>query len=338
MKNNKIVLLTGIAGFIGYHTALKLLKEGYNVIGIDNINDYYNPKLKIDRLKELGIQFDYKNHRIVNEKTNLVFYYGDIQDSSLLEEIYQKENFSGIINLAAQAGIRYSIDKPLAYVDANITGFVNILELAKNHKISHVVYASSSSVYGPSAKQPFSETDPCNNQISIYAASKKTNESMAGVYAHLYDLQLTGLRFFTVYGPWGRPDMAPMLFAKAAYEDDTVKIFNYGNQSRDFTYVDDIVEGLFRVYEKKEEQLNHNIFNIGNGNPVNLLSFIETLESASGKTIKKELIAAQPGDVAETFADITKLSNYIDFKAQIGIAEGIKNFNDWYKSYYHFYN
>ncbi|WP_298150126.1 NAD-dependent epimerase/dehydratase family protein [Flavobacterium sp.] len=331
MTQNKTILLTGIAGFIGYHTASRLVRDGFRVIGIDNLNDYYSPQLKIDRLAQLGIQYQEGIQRF--EKEQIVFYYGDLQDSGLLDEIYRKEDCGGIISLAAQAGVRYSIDNPQAYVDSNITGFLNILELAKKYRPQHVVYASSSSIYGLNAKQPFSETDPCNTPISVYAASKKANESMAEVYAHLYHLKLTGLRFFTVYGPWGRPDMAPMLFAKAAYNNEQIKIFNYGNQSRDFTYIDDIVEGIVRVYSA--DSLNGStIFNIGNGHPVNLLAFVETLENASGITIDKQFVEAQPGDVTETYADISKLAKQIDFTPQVGIKEGIQIFNEWYKDYF----
>ena len=334
--DNKVVFVTGIAGFIGFHTAKKMVEEGYKVIGIDNINDYYQVELKYGRLKALGIDFDPDSTavRYNNAEDNIVFYKGDIQDYELLVQIVTNENFKGIIHLAAQAGVRYSLENPNAYIDSNIKGFLNIIELARHYPMEHVVYASSSSVYGTEASQPFSENEPCNSPVSLYAATKKANESMAYVYAGLYDINLTGLRFFTVYGPWGRPDMAPMIFTKAAFEDKPIKVFNYGKQSRDFTYIDDITEGIFRLFERGINRGNHKVYNIGNGAPVNLLEFIETIEEFSEKPIKKELVEAQPGDVVETFADISQLSEVTNFKPQTNLRTGIKQFIEWYKNYY----
>ncbi len=327
----KRVFITGIAGFIGFHTAKRFQEAGYTVVGIDNLNAYYDPQLKRDRLAQLGIYVSEGQERY--QSGSLTFYLGDLQDAALLNRIAEQDSFEGIVNLAAQAGVRYSIENPQTYIDSNITGFLNILELAKKNKVEHVVYASSSSVYGLDAKQPFSEKEASNKQISMYAASKKANESMAEVYAHLFGIRLSGLRFFTVYGPWGRPDMAPMLFAKAAFAGEPIKVFNYGNQSRDFTFVDDIVEGIFRVYEK-DRDTHHEVYNIGNGSPVNLLRFIETIEEASGRKIEKQMTEAQPGDVTVTYADISKLASHIDFRPRIDIEEGIRQFITWYVSYF----
>ncbi len=327
----KRVFITGIAGFIGFHTAKRFQEAGYAVVGIDNLNAYYDPQLKRDRLAQLGIYVSEGQERY--QSGSLTFYLGDLQDAALLNRIAEQDSFEGIVNLAAQAGVRYSIENPQTYIDSNITGFLNILELAKKNKVEHVVYASSSSVYGLDAKQPFSEKEASNKQISMYAASKKANESMAEVYAHLFGIRLSGLRFFTVYGPWGRPDMAPMLFAKAAFAGEPIKVFNYGNQSRDFTFVDDIVEGIFRVYEK-DRDTHHEVYNIGNGSPVNLLRFIETIEEASGRKIEKQMTEAQPGDVTVTYADISKLASHIDFRPRIDIEEGIRQFITWYVSYF----
>lgn len=328
---SKRVFITGSAGFIGFHTVKRFLEAGYRVVGIDNLNAYYDPQLKKDRLAQLDIEVTEDEARY--QSGEFVFYRGDLQDSALLERIFQNDPFDGIVNLAAQAGVRYSIENPQTYIDSNITGFLNILELARRHRIGHVVYASSSSVYGLDAAQPFSEKEASNKQISMYAASKKANESMAEVYAHLFGIRLSGLRFFTVYGPWGRPDMAPMLFAKAAFAGEPIKVFNYGNQSRDFTFVDDIVEGVFRVYET-ERDTRHEIYNIGNGSPVNLLRFIETIEKASGRAIEKHMTEAQPGDVTVTYADISKLAKHIDFRPQTDIEAGIGQFIEWYVSYF----
>lgn len=334
MERENIIFVTGIAGFIGYHIAKKLNNEGYKVIGLDNLNSYYDQQLKIDRLKDLGIPFEYSSERFENDSSDIVFYLGDIQNYDLLLHIYKTEQFTSIIHLAAQAGVRYSLENPNAYIDSNIKGFMNILELSRYNKMNHVVYASSSSVYGVNAKQPFSEDDPCNNPVSLYAATKKANENMAEVYNNLYNINLTGLRFFTVYGPWGRPDMAPMLFTKASFDGGTVEVFNYGNQSRDFTFIGDIVEGIFRVFKVGLKKDEHLVFNIGNGKPVNLLEFITIIEKHSSKSINKKMVKAQPGDVVETYADIKKLSNFIEFTPSTTLNDGIEIFIEWYKKYY----
>ncbi|MDN4166610.1 NAD-dependent epimerase/dehydratase family protein [Cytophagales bacterium LB-30] len=335
MKNIKadIILITGIAGFIGFHQALRMKKVGYKVVGIDNLNDYYDPQLKLARLRELGITVVEEEGFTTNSDQSIIFYKGDIQDAALLEQIYQTHPFQGIIHLAAQAGVRYSVENPHAYVDTNIKGFLNILELARAHTMEHVVYASSSSVYGMQAAQPFSENDPCNHPVSLYAATKKANEMMAECYHHLYKIPLTGLRFFTVYGPWGRPDMAPMLFAQAIIEGRPIKVFNHGKQKRDFTYIDDICEGVAQVYESERLRGQHDILNIGNGAPVNLLDFIETLEHALGKAVEKVFCDAQPGDVEETYANTNNLDKYISFKTKVKISDGIHHFTNWFKSY-----
>lgn len=333
MFNKGVVLVTGVAGFIGFHQAKHLIKKGYCVIGLDNINDYYDPKLKLARLQQLGIDDITDKGFSSNSDESVLFYKGDILDATLLENIYKKHIFKGIIHLAAQPGVRHSIKNPHTYIDTNIRGFLNILELARNNPIEHMVYASSSSVYGTEAKQPFSESEACNHPVSLYGATKKANEMMAESYHHLYQIPLTGLRFFTVYGPWGRPDMAPMIFANAIEQNKPINVFNYGNQSRDFTYIDDICEGITKIYESRKMGTPHEILNIGNGKPVNLLKFIELLERKFGKIAKIIMCEAQPGDVAETFANTKKLEK-LGYKPKVNLEEGITKFEKWFRTYY----
>ena len=332
------ILVTGAAGFIGFHTCLKLVSQGHEVYGIDNINDYYDPKLKFDRLKELG--FDetksklFKNEVQSAKFNSLRFSRIDLVDTKSIDNLFKKEQFKVVCNLAAQAGVRYSIENPKAYIDSNISGFLNILEGCRNHKVKHLVYASSSSVYGENNKVPFETTDNVDHPISLYAATKKSNELMAHTYGHLYGFNTTGLRFFTVYGPWGRPDMAYFLFTDAICNDRPIKVFNNGKMERDFTYIDDIVNGLVNVIVKNmENRAHYKLYNIGNNMSENLNDFIYTIEEALGKKAKKKKCKMQPGDVPKTHADITQLMKDYDFKPTVKINTGIKNFVNWFKSY-----
>ena len=332
------ILVTGAAGFIGFHTCLKLVSQGHEVYGIDNINDYYDPKLKFDRLKELG--FDetksklFKNEVQSAKFNSLRFSRIDLVDTKSIDNLFKKEQFEVVCNLAAQAGVRYSIENPKAYIDSNISGFLNILEGCRNHKVKHLVYASSSSVYGENKKVPFETTDNVDHPISLYAATKKSNELMAHTYGHLYGFKTTGLRFFTVYGPWGRPDMAYFLFTDAICNDRPIKVFNNGKMERDFTYIDDIVNGLVNVIVKNmENRAHYKLYNIGNNMSENLNDFIYTIEEALGKKAKKKKCKMQPGDVPKTHADITQLMKDYNFKPTVKINTGIKNFVNWFKSY-----
>jgi UDP-glucuronate 4-epimerase len=332
------ILLTGTAGFIGFHLAKRLLEEGNQVVGLDNINDYYDVRLKYARLKETGIEQDeieYGNP--VQSKTNEKYRFIklNLEDRPALENVFATENFDAVCHLAAQAGVRYSIENPHAYIDSNLVGFMNMLECCRHNAIKHLVYASSSSVYGNSEKVPFSESDRVDYPISLYAATKKANELMAHTYSHLYQLPTTGLRFFTVYGPWGRPDMAPMLFAKAITEDKPIKVFNNGDLSRDFTYIDNIIEGVVRVMDctptKDEEHPYYRIFNIGNSQPVQLMAFIRIMEEAIGKKAILEMYPMQKGDVKVTYADTAALRECVDYSPSTTLKEGITQFIRWYK-------
>lgn len=352
MLNNKTILVTGAAGFIGYWLSKKLLEKGYAVIGLDNLNDYYDVNLKHSRLEQLGI---IKEDIIYNSliKSSIFpkfsFIKLNLEDAEGLNELIKNTYVNKICHLGAQAGVRYSIENPMSYVNSNIVGFTTILELCRHNKISHLVYASSSSVYGLNTKMPFSPHDPTNHPVSFYAATKKANELMAHVYSQLYDLPTTGLRFFTVYGPWGRPDMSPMLFADAIMKNKTIKVFNNGNMGRDFTYIEDVVEGIIKVinFPPQSNELWHaknpdpasssakyRIYNIGNSSPVNLIDYIETMENAFGKKVNKEYLPMQPGDVLNTFSDVSDLEKDFNFKPKTSLKEGISKFTEWYMSYY----
>jgi UDP-glucuronate 4-epimerase len=333
----KSILVTGAAGFIGFHLSKKLSSIGCTVIGIDNLNDYYDVNIKIDRLK----QFD--------NVSKFRFFECDLNDREQLNRVFSSNQIDAVVNLAAQAGVRYSLINPQAYVDANLSGFANILEECRHNQIKHLVFASSSSVYGANTKMPFSVHHNVDHPVSLYAASKKSNELMAHAYSHLFDLPCTGLRFFTVYGPWGRPDMALFLFTKAILEGKPIKVFNHGKMQRDFTYIDDIVEGIIRVMENVPQPnpnwngkapdpatsyKRYKIYNIGNNAPVELSDFIHEIEKALGKEAKKEYLDMQPGDVPATYADVDDLINDVGFKPSTPLSVGIKNFIDWYKEYY----
>ncbi|MFK7946519.1 MAG: NAD-dependent epimerase [Saprospiraceae bacterium] len=340
------ILVTGAAGFIGFHLVSALLKRGDEIIGIDNINDYYDVNLKYGRLGEHGIS---KNDIVYNipikstTKANYTFIKIDISDRDTIKELFSSNKFDVVCNLAAQAGVRYSIENPQAYIDSNIVGFANILEGCRHNKVKHLVYASSSSVYGLNKKVPFSTTDNVDYPISLYAATKKSNELMAHTYSHLYNLPTTGLRFFTVYGSWGRPDMAYFLFTKAILEGKSIKVFNNGNMSRDFTYIDDIVEGIDKVINNppvasdkavSASKAPYKVYNIGNNAPVNLLKFIETIEEKLGMVADKKMLPIQPGDVYTTYADVSDLIQDLKYRPNTDLGKGIGLFVKWYKNFY----
>mgnify|MGYP006087455367 CR=1 FL=1 len=346
MKN---ILITGAAGFIGFHLSKKLVAENYKVIGIDNINDYYDPNLKLARLNELNID---TSDIVYNQEIqgDITFIKLDIKDLDAMKNLFKKYKFDYVVNLAAQAGVRYSLINPHSYVDNNITGFLNILECCRAFPVEHLVFASSSSVYGLSEEIPFNENNSTDHPLAMYAASKKANEMMAHSYAHLFNIPSTGLRFFTVYGPWGRPDMALFLFTKAIVEDKEFEIFNNGDMSRDFTYVDDIVESIKRLIPLKPKSNNpkfdikhpkpasskapYQIFNIGNNSPVALMDFVKALEKTLGKKGKSIFKPMQPGDVVSTYANVESLFDYIDFKPETKLKDGIKEFVDFYLKFY----
>ena len=330
------VLVTGAAGFIGMHVSKRLLERGDEVLGIDNINHYYDPALKHARLSELTPHVGFK------------FEVMDIADRSAIADLFEREKFDRVVHLAAQAGVRYSLQNPHAYVDSNLVGFVNILEGCRHNGVCHLVYASSSSVYGGNTKMPFAESDLVDHPVSLYAATKKANELMAHSYSHLYNLPTTGLRFFTVYGPWGRPDMSPWLFTSAILEGRTIDIFNYGKMQRDFTYIDDIVDGTVRILDRAAQHnsgFNSNIpvlvntrapfeiYNIGNHTPVELMTFIQTIEKSLGKVAKKAFLPMQSGDVVSTYASIEKLNRDVGFEPMTTLAEGITCWVKWYMNY-----
>jgi len=335
------ILVTGAAGFIGFHVAGALLEQGHSVVGLDNINDYYDPKLKYARLEELGIRKDEAEpfNEIADSKIygkRFRFVRMHLEDREALPALFKEGNFDAVCHLAAQAGVRYSLENPEAYIDSNVVGFLNILEGCRNHKVKHLVYASSSSVYGANKKIPFSVGDSVDHPVSLYAATKKSNELMAYTYSHLYGFATTGLRFFTVYGPWGRPDMALFLFTDAIFKSHPIKVFNYGKMERDFTYIDDITEGVLRILEKDVEKRleRYKLYNIGNNNSVKLTDFIEAIEAKIGKAAKKELMIMQPGDVERTWADVSELMQDYEYHPNTKIEIGIERFINWYIEYY----
>ena len=333
------ILVTGAAGFIGFHLVKRLLKEECSIIGIDNINDYYDINLKYARLNELGIERDSSSLFFEECKSsinkNFTFIRMNLEDKLELSNLFEKEKFDIVCNLAAQAGVRYSIENPEIYIQSNIVGFLNVLECCRHNEIKHLVYASSSSVYGANAKIPFSEEDKVDTPVSLYAATKKSNELMAHTYSHLYKIPTTGLRFFTVYGPWGRPDMAPILFADAISENRAIKVFNHGNMERDFTYIDDIVEGVKRIIKKSIENRDlYKIYNIGNNSSVKLLDFINEIEVKLNKTSKQKLLPIQPGDVKKTWANVNDLKKDYNYNPNTTLKKGIREFIIWFNYYY----
>lgn len=331
------ILVTGAAGFIGHHLALRLVSRGDSVVGIDNLNSYYDVTLKENRLKRFTPSPAFRFVKL------------DLADKPAIAALFAAEKFDVVVNLAAQAGVRYSLENPQAYIDANLVGFTNILEGCRHNKVKHLVFASSSSVYGANTKLPFAESDSVDHPISLYAASKKANELMAHTYASLFGLPCTGLRFFTVYGPWGRPDMALFLFTKAILADEPIKVFNHGNMVRDFTYVDDIVEGVVRVIDRPAEPdpvwssiapdpatsfAPYRIFNIGNNTPVDLMRYVSAVEATLGKKAKIDMLGMQMGDVRATSADVSRLVAWVDFRPKTKVEEGIAKFVEWYREYY----
>lgn len=350
------ILVTGTAGFIGFHLAKKLLERGDEVIGLDNINDYYDVNLKYARLNELGMdrkEIEDNNLEFKLHSSKLFpkhkFIKANLEDSEIINKLFKEEKFDAVCNLAAQAGVRYSIENPHAYIQSNIIGFLNILESCRHNDVKNLSYASSSSVYGLNNKQPFKTSDHTDHPVSLYAATKKSNEMMAHSYSHLYNIQTTGLRFFTVYGPWGRPDMAPMLFADAILNNRPIKVFNNGNMSRDFTYIDDIVDGIIKVIDNPSKAIEryidnnlsaenstapYKIYNIGNNAPIELLDFIETIEKYIGIEAKKNFMPMQDGDVVSTYADTNGLIKDFDYKPDTNLNDGISKFIIWYKDFY----
>jgi UDP-glucuronate 4-epimerase len=337
------ILVTGTAGFIGSTLATKLLERGDTVVGLDNINDYYNQNVKYGRLQQVGIIDKLDNGKDIPYNTLLhssiyqdyTFIKLNLEDKEAMEKLFKRENFDAVCNLAAQAGVRYSLTNPDAYIGSNIVGFMNILECCRHYGVKNLSYASSSSVYGSNKKLPFSTSDVVDNPISLYAASKKSNELMAHTYSHLFGISTTGLRFFTVYGPWGRPDMALFLFTKSALENKPIDVFNNGDMLRDFTYIDDIVEGIIRVIDHpRTETPPYKVYNIGNNNPVKLMDFITAIEKKLGKTIEKNMMPIQPGDVPATYADVNDLVEDLGYKPATPVQEGINKFIDWYMDFF----
>ncbi len=346
------ILVTGTAGFIGFHLAERLASRGDEVVGLDNINDYYDPRVKYGRLAFSGIAKDgisYGKPLASTKFGNYRFVKLDLEDGDALDTLFRAEKFDAVCNLAAQAGVRYSLTNPRAYVSANIVGFLNILEACRHNGVRNLSYASSSSVYGLNERQPFSVHHNVDHPVSLYAASKKSNELMAHTYSHLYGIPTTGLRFFTVYGPWGRPDMALFLFTKAALEGRPIDVFNYGEMQRDFTYVDDIVEGVVRIIDHPAQpnpdwsgaapdpgssSAPYRVYNIGNSRPVRLMEFISAIEQALGTTIEKNLLPIQPGDVPSTYADVADLERDFGYRPETTVREGVDRFVAWYREFF----
>ena len=341
------ILITGTAGFIGSHLAQMLLKRGDEIVGLDNINDYYDQNVKYGRLQRGGIidsledgeNIPYGKLLISSTNENYKFIKLNLEDKDVMQELFKSEKFDAVCNLAAQAGVRYSLTNPDAYISSNIVGFINILECCRDNGVKNLSYASSSSVYGSNTKLPFSTEDNVDHPISLYAASKKSNELMAHTYSHLFGISTTGLRFFTVYGPWGRPDMALFLFTKAALENKTIDVFNNGEMLRDFTYIDDIVEGIVRVIDNPHKTTPpYKVYNIGNNNPVKLMDFIEAIENKLGSKIEKNMMPIQPGDVPATYADVSDLVNDLGYKPATPVQEGVDNFVNWYLDFFGYDN
>ncbi len=337
------ILVTGTAGFIGSHLAIKLLQRGDEVVGLDNINDYYDQNVKYGRLQRGGIinsleegeKIPYGELLTSKTDSNYKFIKLNLEDKEAMFKLFESEKFDAVCNLAAQAGVRYSLTNPDAYMGSNIIGFMNILEACRHHNVKNLSYASSSSVYGSNTKLPFSTCDNVDHPISLYAASKKSNELMAHTYSHLFGISTTGLRFFTVYGPWGRPDMALFLFTKAALEGKAIDVFNNGDMLRDFTYIDDIVEGVIRVIDNpRTDTPPYKVYNIGNNNPVKLMDFIRAIENKLGKNIEKNMMPIQPGDVPATYADVTDLVLDLGYQPATPVQEGINKFIDWYLEFF----
>jgi UDP-glucuronate 4-epimerase len=333
------ILVTGAAGFIGYHLVKRLIDRNDEVVGLDNINEYYDVDLKYARLSECGIfKKDVTTGKVIRSQSysGYSFIRTGLEDKEVITDLFKNEKFDRVCNLAAQAGVRYSLLNPQSYVNSNITGFLNILEACRHFPVQHLVYASSSSVYGSNTKMPLSTSDRTDNPVSLYAATKKSNELMAHAYSHLFGIPSTGLRFFTVYGPWGRPDMAAFLFTKAILEGKPIQIYNNGEMFRDFTYVDDIVEGVIRVIDAAPSGVNPAaaIYNIGNSNPVKLTDFIDAIENALGRKAMKEFLPMQPGDVFKTFADVTDLDARFGYHPSTTVNEGVKRFIDWYQEFH----
>ena len=343
------ILVTGAAGFIGFNLAKRLLERGDEVVGLDNINDYYDVNLKYGRLNELGIDkgnIEYNKSISSNKYPNFKFIKLNLEDKEGVDNLFKEEKFDKVCHLAAQAGVRYSLTNPDAYIQSNIVGHMNILESVRHNEVESLCYASSSSVYGLNKKQPFSVDDNVDHPISLYAATKKTDELMSHTYSYLYNIPTTGLRFFTVYGPWGRPDMALFKFVKNIMENKPIDVYNYGKMKRDFTYIDDIIEGVVRVIDNppkantnwdgkpSESIAPYKIYNIGRGKPVELMEFIEAIENIIGKKAKKNLLPLQPGDVPSTYADTSALENELGYKPKVDVEEGIKKFVEWYKEFY----
>lgn len=335
----KTVLITGVAGFIGYHLAEKLIEKNIKVVGIDSINDYYTVQLKYDRLKELGINQEFASNfgqKVLSSKheEKMIFYRMNLEDKESLAQLFKEYSFDAVVNMAAQAGVRYSIENPDAYGQSNLVGFLNILECCRNYNVKKLLYASSSSIYGNSSDVPFSIDQNVDHPISLYAATKKANELMAHAYSHLYDFQTIGLRFFTVYGPWGRPDMAMFLFTDAILNHQPLKVFNHGDLSRDFTYIDDIIQGIDKILEDQTIKENYQLYNIGNSKPVQLMDFIKEVEHSTGEKAILEMYPMQAGDVNQTWADVQDLKDKFGYNPNYPVDKGVYNFVQWYRKYY----
>ena len=346
------ILVTGSAGFIGFHVARSLLEKGLQVIGLDNLNDYYDPKLKQARLAETGIDFKELKPGVACVSRSFpgyTFYHADLRDREIPEKIFNDHKITRVVHLAAQAGVRYSLENPRSYIENNISGFLNILEECRNHRIKHLVYASSSSVYGLNKRMPFSVHNNVDHPVSLYAASKKSNELMAHSYSYLFGLPTSGLRFFTVYGPWGRPDMALFLFTRNILQGEPIDVYNFGKMERDFTYIDDIVSGILKVLEQTPEGIlswdalkpdpstspaPYRVYNIGHNSPVELMDFIREIEKQTGKKARLNMMPLQPGDVEKTWADTSDLEKYFGYRPQTDYREGIRKFINWYLMYY----